>query len=492
MKMQLRPYQQSGVEQMRNEIRAGNRRLILCAPTGAGKTFIFSYMVSQAVARGKRTLIVTDRVELMKQSGGALRNFGLDPIEIKAGRKLKSFNGVLYTAMVETLARRMKKGEYKILMMQFDLIIFDEAHKQAFNKLFEWIADDTVVIGATATPHRERNQKSLDSFYQSLVEVTDITMLVQDGYLATPVTYGVAVDLSNVTMRGRDYDENSQAENYSRNKVYKGVVENYKRLTLGKKALVFSANIASSQELCREFEHNNLPVRHLDSNMSKVDREEILNWFNETPDAILCNVGILTTGFDEPTIEVVILYRATTSLPLFLQMVGRGSRTTETKKSFTILDFGDNVRRHGFWEAPREWSLKKAKKKRKEQAAPVKTCPKCEAMVYASVRVCGYCDHIFEFTKEQEQEEEFAQLRLLTPRQVRNIARRESIEKKAAMAKEKLIKPYWVLHQLKSYDEAKYFAELLGWNWRGWWYHNRKRFPNLHATEPKQKAYATK
>lgn len=460
---------------MRRAIMQGMTRMILCAPTGSGKTVIFSYMAKSAFDRGRSVMIITDRIELLKQSGGALNQLGIIPFEIKAGHEPRTLGGQIYVAMVETLSRRMKDARYQRLVSGFDVVVFDEAHKQAFNKLFPHIRENTVVIGATATPYRERTQKALSEFYQTLIEVTDIPALIQQGYLASPLSYGVPVDLSQIRMKAGEFDENSMAAEYSRNRVYAGVIENYLRLTPGKKALAFSANIESSMELCTQMELAGINVRHLDSNMNKYDRIKTLSWFRRTPDAVLCNVGILTTGFDAPEVEVIILYRATTSLPLFLQMVGRGSRVAPVKDSFTILDFGENIHRHGFWEAQRRWSLEKAKKRKKQGASPVKNCPECNALVPAGVRVCAYCGHEFETKEAHAKEQAFAQLQLLTPKDRRRIARGVSLEEKAEMAKAGLIKPYWVLHQLTDKAEANEFVRLMGWK-PGWWLYNGHRF----------------
>jgi len=460
---------------MRDAIRQGKRRLILCAPTGSGKTVIFSYMAKSALDRGRSVLIVTDRIELLRQSGGALNRLGILPYEIKAGHTPRTLSGQIYVAMVETLSRRMKDARYQRLVSGFDVIVFDEAHKQAFNKLFPHISPETVVIGATATPYRDKNQKALSEFYQELIEVIDIPTLIEQGFLARPLSFGVPVDLSQVRMKAGEFDENSMAAEYSKNRVYAGVIENYQRLTPGKKALAFSANIASSQELCDQMQAAGINARHLDSDMGKYERVKIISWFRRTPDAVLCNVGILTTGFDAPEVEVVILYRATTSLPLFLQMVGRGSRMSEGKAQFSILDFGENIQRHGFWEAPRKWSLEKAKKRKKQGAAPVKNCPECSALVPVSVRTCSHCGHEWEVSRKEEKEQAFAKLALLTPDDRRRIARGVSLEEKAEMAKAGLIKPYWVLHQLTDEREAREFVRLLGWK-PGWWFHQGHKF----------------
>lgn len=406
--MQLRPYQQQAVDALRNSFRANNKRVILCAPTGAGKTVIFSYMVSEAIRKGKRVLIVTDRIELLTQSGGALNRYDINPIEITANSK-PDLSANCFVGMVETIARRLGKTEYSQWIAGLDLVIFDEAHKQAFNKLFQSISPATFVIGATATPHREGTQSCLSEFYTDLIEVIDIPTLIEQGYLARPRSFHVPIDLSKVAVKGGDYDLSAQGQFFSEQKLYKGAVSNYARLCPHSKTLAFAPTIAASKELCNEFAAHGYNAKHLDSEMSAKEREAVLAWYAENKDAVLCNCGILTTGFDAPETETVLLYRATKSLPLFLQMVGRGARVTKNKQTFTVLDFGSNIKTHGLWEEKRPWSLKK--KKRKEGGvAPVKECPNCEALVHTSARECPECNHVFKQKKKTVEEVELEEV----------------------------------------------------------------------------------
>jgi superfamily II DNA or RNA helicase len=468
--MQLRPYQEKAIEEMRSLLMQGKNRLILCSPTGSGKTVIFSHMAKLALQKGKKVLIVTDRIELMQQSGRALHNLGMQVHRIEAGRE-SYFAGQLYTGMVETLARRTRDARYLALLKGFDLIIFDEAHKQSFDKLFEHIGQNTAVIGATATPMRKGAQISLDKNYQAIVETTGIPDLIEQGFLVPCRTYGVPVDLSDVKMKGTDYDEKSMGDAYSKNRVYEGVIENYLRLCPGSKTIAFSPNIDSSLELCQKMQLRGINAKHLDSNMSKMDRVRILAWFKKTPDAVLCNVGILTTGFDEPAVETIILYRATTSLPLFLQMAGRGSRIHTGKTHFNLLDFGENVKRHGFWEDNRSWNLEK-KVAKKKGAIPAKNCKECNGILNISVMICPYCGYEFE---RRGNSGPFAELIELSPAERRYKASGATLEQKAAMCKAGLIKPFWVLHNLHTIEEAKRFVMLMGWK-PGWVHVNRDKF----------------
>jgi superfamily II DNA or RNA helicase len=129
----------------------------------------------------------------------------------------------------------------------------------------------------------------------------------------------------------------------------------YEEVSMGAKTLIFNAGIETSrrvEEIFKKLKHN---IRHLDSTFSDKDRKDVLKWFKETPDAILTSVGILTTGFDEPTVKTIIINRATRSLTLYHQMIGRGSRILANKSGFKIIDLGNNVRRFGLWQDYVNW-----------------------------------------------------------------------------------------------------------------------------------------
>lgn len=473
----LYDYQNTGVSLLRNAMSQGKKKLVLVAPTGAGKTIIFSYMAMNAIKKQKRVLIVSDRDELLKQSGGALEGFNMKPIIISRSNQLKTLNGMLYVGMVETLARRLKDEKYKTFINNLDLIIFDEAHKQSFNKIFPFITGEkTFVIGATATPYRDKNMVSMDDFYEHMEEVAKVSQLIELGYLCKPKSFGVPVDLSNVKMKGDDYDGTAMGDMYNEIKLYEGVYDNYQKITPGKKALIFASNIDSSKNLVNDFVEKGLPCKHLDSNMTTKEREDILEWFKNTDYALLSNVGILNTGFDCKTIEVVILYRATKSLPLFLQMVGRGSRTIKgVKDTFYILDFGNNIKTHGFWQQDRVWSLAKKKKKKTEGMAPVKECPVCGYINPIQAKTCEDCDTQF-IVKLTEKEKVFIELQEMSPGQIKELALNANFETLENIQQAKGYSKGWIYHQLKTEEDLRKYAKHKGYKdrWVKFQLNNRK------------------
>jgi superfamily II DNA or RNA helicase len=458
--VRLRDYQEDYINSLRKSYAKNNKRVILCAPTGSGKTIMFSFMTLKASEKDKKILILTDRKELFSQSDSILTKFGMTPELINPNSKV-DLSKKLFVGMIQTVMRRIDK--LKEWLLTLDLIIIDEAHKSIFDNLFNYLEDKTYVIGATATPFREGKQRALKEFYTDIIQEIDTPELIIKGNLSKPISYGVKVDLKGVKTKGGDYDEKSLADRYSEIKLFHGVYDNYVKLCNGKKAIVFCPNIDSSKELVESFQNNGLPAKHVDCYMN--DRNSVIKWFEETPAAILSNYGILTTGFDCPTIEVVILYRATKSLPLFLQMVGRGSRVTENKNNFTILDFGNNIKKHDYWEAPRTWSLDK--KEKKEGEAPIKECPECFYLMPARVMECPDCGYFFELTEKQIEEKEIVQLQLLTKKELISYVQNASFRELELLAKAKGYKETWLYHQLKTAEDFKAYEKYKGYK-KGW------------------------
>jgi superfamily II DNA or RNA helicase len=198
--------------------------------------------------------------------------------------------------------------------------------------------------------------------------------------------------------------------------------------------------------------------------MTDQERKDIIEWFTNTDGAIISNYGILTTGFDVPNIEVVILYRATKSLPLFLQMAGRGSRISNGKNSFIILDFGNNIKRHNYWEEPRKWTLKKRDKKQGE--APIKECPECSYLMYASIMECPECNYQFEKSEKEKQEEVFAELVLMNGSDIKMMAEKANINELIIIQQAKGYAKSWIYHYLKSKEDFIEYGKLMKYHYK--------------------------
>jgi superfamily II DNA or RNA helicase len=354
------------VAQVQRAFALGSKRVILCLPTGAGKTVIFSDIAARAAAKGKRVAILTHRRELLSQAG-----------------RLNSCD----ILMVETLNNAIKKG---LDLGQYDLLVVDEAHIGNFRKVLKGF--NGFVIGATATPV---SNPPLKEQYNAIVCPVGIESLIEQGWLATPHTYAMhPVDTSKLATARGEYTEQSLDDAFNKPKVYEGVVSEFVKKWADKKAIVFCVNISATintaEAFAKELGTDRVFVAH--SDLHPKERPAIIEAFTQSKNGILVNCGIATTGFDCPDIEVVVVNRATKSVALWLQMVGRASRRTQTKSAFTILDFGENVTRLGFWQEPRDWAyLFENPKKKGEGVAPVKDCANCGFVAYASARICANC-----------------------------------------------------------------------------------------------------
>jgi superfamily II DNA or RNA helicase len=398
--MQLRPYQLSLIEEVKTKFIKGKKRVILCAPTGSGKTVIFTKVVIDTLQKDMfaRVLIITDRIELVKQTFKSLHKAGAEPSLYNAQISPKKIvTDRCVVGMVETIKRRHKAGT--LHLGNFKLIIIDEAHKGNFKAIFE-IWPDAFYIGATATPIATTKKDPLKNYFDDIALKVDIPDLIPDGYLSQAKSIKmVAVDESQLKMDNRtgDFTDKSLSVAFDSPKVYEGAVEMYEKHCKGKKTIIFCVNIATTMQLARM-----LNAYAVTSESTKDEREWNLAQFHESKDGIMVNCGILTTGYDHPAIEAVIMLRATASLPLWLQCCGRGSRVYPNKDYFTIIDMGDNINRLGKWEDTRAWDdWFFNPEKARDGVAPVKECPSCQALLHTRVMECQFCGHIFE-EKEKE------------------------------------------------------------------------------------------
>ena len=400
--MDLRPYQNDSIELLRSEFKENKRKVILQIPTGGGKTIIFSKMAQQIIKNGKRVLIICDRKELIKQAKEKLNSFGLFPTLIIPKNKI--IDNFIYLGSVDTLRRR----EFP----KIDVLIVDEAHKQTFDPIilkYLEINPDLFIIGATATPIRVGSQKSMHFIYDSIVSPVQIKNLINDSFLVNCRTFSAKEDFSKLSINKGDFDISQMYAKFNEAGLYDGMLKNYLKFASGLKTIIFNVNVEHSKNVTRQFNEAGISAVHLDGNTPDGLRSKILEDFKNGVYTVLSNCSVLTTGFDEPSIQAVIINRATTSLSLYLQMCGRGSRIFKNKKDFIIIDQGANVWRFGLWNEDREFSLFK-KEKTKIGAQPVKICPSCEEINPASARVCKTCGHFFEVKKKKLKESEFIEV----------------------------------------------------------------------------------
>lgn len=355
---ELYPYQEEAIQQIFEGLKVPGEKnnILFQLPTGGGKTIIFSEIARRFIEKNKKNvLILTHRVELCAQTSKALSEIDVrnkiidrDVKEIPDHDKYDC-----YVAMVETLNNRLSENEN--YLKNIGLVIIDEAHYNSFRKLFKFF-ENANMLGVTATPLSSNRNLPLNENYGQLLVGHSIADLIDDEYLSAATTYTFNVNLRSLKVGpDGDYTVSSLDRLYSLYSMQDRLLAAYDERAKGKKTLIFNSGIATSIRVFELFKAAGFPIRHLDSTFSPKDRFETLDWFRKTPKAILTSVGILTTGFDEPSVEAIILNRATRSLTLYHQMIGRGSRVTKTKRKFVIIDLGNNVQRLGLWQDFINW-----------------------------------------------------------------------------------------------------------------------------------------
>ncbi|MGD1845408.1 MAG: DEAD/DEAH box helicase [Salibacteraceae bacterium] len=355
---ELYRYQQEALDQILGRINNAQPgyNLLYQLPTGGGKTVIFSEITRQYIENtGKKVIILTHRIELCGQTSRVLSDNGVANKVINSQVKhlTDQEEYSCFVAMVETLNNRLSDAQFTL--DNVGLVIVDEAHYNSFRKLFKFFSQ-CCILGVTATPLSSNIKMPMKDNYSELIVGDSIASLIEKGFLAKATTYGYDVKLGTLKVGPHgDYTVSSSELLYGNYYMQEKLLRAYEERAIGTKTLIFNNGINTSQQVYHTFMRAGYPVRHLDHSHGEPERREILNWFKTTKDAVLTSVSILTTGFDEPGVETVILNRATKSLTLYHQMIGRGSRVLPDKKAFTIIDLGNNARRFGLWEAFVDW-----------------------------------------------------------------------------------------------------------------------------------------
>ncbi|MGB5820559.1 MAG: DEAD/DEAH box helicase family protein [Saonia sp.] len=330
--------------------------LLYQLPTGGGKTVVFSEIARRYINETqKKVVVLTHRIELSSQTSKMLHGFGVHNKIISSDvKELRDQDDYMcFVAMVETLNNRLQ--EDKIEINNIGLVIIDEAHYNSFRKLFKYF-EKSIILGVTATPLSSNIKLPMKDNYQKLIVGESISSLIKKKFLAKANMFNHDVSLKSLKLGiNGDYTVKSSDELYGNQNMLSKLLGAYEEVAKGTKTLIFNNGINTSRYVYETFKKAGYNIRHLDNKNNASERKEILQWFSETPDAILTSVSILTTGFDEPTVETIMLNRATKSLTLYFQMIGRGSRILPHKSEFTVLDLGNNVARFGMWDAPVDW-----------------------------------------------------------------------------------------------------------------------------------------
>src|SRR5690625_991451 len=398
--MKPRLYQSNLMNSLAKEL-AKYKRVICQLITGGGKTFIFSTVISKHLQKDvfNRVLVLTHRVEIFSQTVSSIAGVGVTVTELKAGQKTKRIHSEArcLVAMVETYKRRKVKDFGK-----FSMIIVDECHRRDFEPILKKYPD-CYVIGVTATPISSSKKHPLKNVYNSIVTGPSFDDLINQGYLAKPRHYKADFDDSDLKIRGGEYTSQSQYETFNNKIHYDNLVDLWESHAGDKKTIVFNINQEHTRHVDEMFKSKNVKSTSILS--GDKDRFEKIEQFKKGEIQVLNNCEIFTMGFNVPDVECIVLNRATQSLPLYLQMIGRGARVTQAKDEFTVLDFGGNIDRHGLANIDRDWKqIFWNPGIAGENPAPHRECEECGWLMFASIRICPGCGAV-QPTPEQKEAE---------------------------------------------------------------------------------------
>lgn len=408
----LREYQQKALDDLYawfDKNPTGNPCLVL--PTGSGKSHIIAALVKDAVQNyaGTRVLMLTHVKELIAQNAEKMREHWPNaPMGIySASLNKRCLSEPITFAGIQSIVRRAK------LLGHIDLIIVDEAHsinhgdagnyRKLINELKE-INPDLRVVGLTASPYRLGHgmiHEGDDVIFDALIEPIQIETLIDKGYLSPLRSKHTEfeIDVAGIKKRGGEFiaGELERAVDTNDNNLA-AVKETIRRASDRKSWLVFCTGVAHAQHLSALFESMGVTSAYVTGETPQQERADILQRFKAGEIRALTNMNVLTTGFDYPGIDCLVMLRPTMSPGLYLQMAGRGMRIAPEKDDCIVLDFAGNVKRHGPITAV-EPPNKKGK-----GVAPTKTCPQCSEIILAALSACSACG--FEFQKPEPEKEE--------------------------------------------------------------------------------------
>jgi superfamily II DNA or RNA helicase len=354
----LRAYQRDALTAIEAAWLRGVRRQVLALPTGTGKTVIFASLILQTPGR---SLILVHRDELVTQTVDKLQMLAqgatLDLGVVKAERD--EHTATVVVASVQTLARERRLQR---LGTDWALVVVDECHhaqyENSYGRILSYLRaeapDGPLVLGCTATPFRPNNDPILDTpehpgCFQDIVYTAALPTMIAQGYLSPLVIKELVLeglDLDRVHTRHGDYVESELGEALIAVNVQEHVVSSYCELAQGRRAIVFCPTVGVVNAVTTRFQMAGIPAAAVVGETPLEERYSIYAGLRTGDTQAIVTCMVLTEGFDEPSVDCIILARPTKSKVLFLQALGRGLRPWPGKADCLLIDAVQATRRH--------------------------------------------------------------------------------------------------------------------------------------------------
>lgn len=434
-------YQQELIDKARNSLAKGNRAVLLVSPAGSGKSVVIAEIARLAVEKGGHVLFMVHRKELVDQ---IKETFKADEIDL-------AHTTIMTVGRIKNRLGKLPKPT---------LIITDET-RHALAKTYLTIYDhysDVTRLGFTATPWR-LSGKGFKDVYDDMVEGKTVKWLIDHHYLAPFTLYGYNADTSMLKKSSTgDYTTKSM-DDFASHIIYGDIIKEWREKADGQKTIIYCHSVEFSKQVAQAFNEAGIQAMHADSKTPAAERDQIMNDFKNGKITVLCNVDLISEGFNVPDCSCVVMLRPTQSLVLYIQQSMRCMRYQPGKQAI-IIDHVSNYEKFGLPDADREWTLEdRAKKKGGGGGQSTRTCDKCFAVIPISCRTCPVCGAELE-TESTDLINDKA-VRLTEIKNFKPLTTNYLVTKKPA--------------ELNSMQELYTYAEAKGYK-RGWaWYQGKQR-----------------
>ncbi|CAB4122507.1 SSL2 DNA or RNA helicases of superfamily II [uncultured Caudovirales phage] len=403
--IELRPYQRAAIDGLYAYFSEKDGNPLIVLPTGAGKSLTMAAFIKEAIEAypSTRILLLTHVKELIEQDARAIINYWHEaPIGIWSagvGQKVKDQITVAGIQSIHTLPTKFAGT---------DLVIIDEAHlvsKKSDTMYGRFMAalrkhnPKMKVVGLTATHYRMDSGLLTDGetrIFTDIAYEADVGDLIKQGYLCPLVAKNGATkaDLTKVHTRGGEFVASELQYAMDKSELIEGALDEVEAYASERKhVLGFCAGVEHAQHCAERCRARGWTAAYVSGDMTNFERDKIIGDFKAGRVRFLFNAMLLTTGFDAPHIDCILMLRPTKSTGLYVQIMGRGLRKHPSKENTLVLDFAGNVERHGPIDQIRV--KKKREKGEGVSVAPVKECPSCHELLMTMVMTCPQCGHEF-------------------------------------------------------------------------------------------------
>ena len=403
--IQLRPYQSEAIDATLRYLAENDGNPLIVLPTGTGKSIVIAEFCRQILSNWSdvKIVVVTHVRELIKQNYDELKNLWPEaPAGINsAGLNKRDYDPPIVFCGIQSVYKKASR------FTKVDLVLVDEAHLiprktstmyQKFLKNLKVMNPHVRVIGLTATPYRLDSgllHSGNEALFDGISYEADLKDMVDQGYLTKLVSKQpkTQLDVTNVRLRGGEFIPGELEKAVNKLDINEAVVQEIVTYGADRKSwLIFCSGVEHASNVAALIRRYGITCETIFGDTPDTERDRIVSEFKQGKIRALASMGVLTTGFNAPAVDLLALLRPTQSTGLYIQIMGRGMRNHPDKSDCLVLDFAGNVARHGPVDRV---NPKKPRKSDGEGVAPTKTCPQCKSIVFAGVSECMDCGYVW-------------------------------------------------------------------------------------------------